>query len=73
MSTTVFFQVMSGLGVSAENAAQIRPELRRQSQDYAKLISGKAVGLPRHNHFTILEELASPHGALTGLVRKLAQ
>ena len=32
---------------------------------------GKAVALPRRNHFTVLEELASPHGALTALVRKL--
>src|SRR5688572_12418198 len=45
------------------------PELRRQSEDYAKLLRGKAVALPRRNHFTILEELASPHGMLTALVR----
>jgi len=31
----------------------------------------EAVPLPGHNHFTILEELASPHGALTALVRTL--
>jgi acetyl esterase/lipase len=48
------------------------PELRRQSEDYAKLLRGKAVALPRRNHFTILEELASPHGMLTALVRKMA-
>ncbi len=47
------------------------PELRRQSQEYAKLLNSEAIGLPRHNHFTVLEELASPHGALTALVRKL--
>jgi arylformamidase len=47
------------------------PELCRQSEDYAKLLRGKAVALPRRNHFTILEELASPHGMLTALVRKM--
>ena len=47
------------------------PELRRQSEDYAKLLRGKAVALPRRNHFTVLEELASPHGMLTALVRKM--
>jgi len=49
------------------------PELCRQSEEYAQRLGSKAVGLPRHNHFTILEDLASPHGALTALVRKLAQ
>jgi hypothetical protein len=48
------------------------PELRRQSEDYAKSMKQQAVALPRCNHFTILEELASPHGALTALARKLA-
>ncbi len=47
------------------------PELQRQSEDYAKRLGGTATALPRHNHFTLLEELASPHGALTALVRKL--
>jgi arylformamidase len=47
------------------------PELRRQSEDYATLLRGKALALPRRNHFTILEELASPHGMLTALVRKM--
>jgi arylformamidase len=48
------------------------PELRRQSEDYAKLLKNEAVSVPRRNHFTLLEELASPHGALTALVRRLA-
>jgi arylformamidase len=48
------------------------PELRHQSEDYAKLLKSKAVSVPRRNHFTLLEELASPHGALTALVRRLA-
>ena len=47
------------------------PELCRQSEDYAKLIGTNAVAVPNRNHFTVLEELASPHGALTALARKL--
>ena len=47
------------------------PELCRQSEDYAKLLGRKAAPVPRRNHFTVLEELASPHGALTALVRML--
>ena len=47
------------------------PELCRQSEDYAKLLNTKAIGIPRRNHFTVLEELASPHGALTALARRL--
>jgi len=47
------------------------PELCRQSEDYAKLLGRKAAPVPRRNHFTVLEELASPHGALTALVRRL--
>jgi acetyl esterase/lipase len=50
------------------------PELRRQSEDYAKVVkSSKLVRVPGRNHFTLLEELASPHGALTALVRTLAE
>jgi arylformamidase len=47
------------------------PELCRQSEDYARLLKTGATAVPRTNHFTVLEELASPHGALTALVRKL--
>jgi acetyl esterase/lipase len=47
------------------------PELCRQSEEYAKLLNVKAKSVPRRNHFTVLEELASPHGALTALVRTL--
>ena len=47
------------------------PMLRKQSADYAQLLGRKAMALAGHNHFTILEELASPHGALTALVRML--
>lgn len=42
------------------------PELCRQSEEYAKAVKqAKLLALPGHNHFTILEELASPDGALT--------
>ena len=52
------------------------PELKRQSEIFADARSraglpGRSVQLPGHNHFTILEELASPDGALTALVREL--
>jgi arylformamidase len=49
------------------------PELCRQSEEYARLLKHEATAVPRKNHFTVLEELASPHGALTALVRRLAQ
>lgn len=47
------------------------PNLRDQSENYARRLGREAMALPRHNHFTILEELASPQGALTGVVRTL--
>lgn len=48
------------------------PELRRQSEAYAKKVKqAKLLRLPGHDHFTILEELASPDGALTAAVRGL--
>jgi arylformamidase len=47
------------------------PELCRQSEDYANLLGTKAIAVPGRNHFTVLEELASPHGVLTALARKL--
>jgi arylformamidase len=47
------------------------PEMCRQSEDYANLLGTKAVAMPGRNHFTVLEELASPHGALTALAREL--
>lgn len=50
------------------------PELKRQSQDYivaAKIreLPANLTVLPGHHHFSILDELAAPEGALT---RKLA-
>ena len=48
------------------------PELRRQSQAYAKKVGhAKLLPLAGHDHFTILEELASPEGALTRELREL--
>ena len=52
------------------------PELQRQSQAYATAradagLPGRLVTLAGHNHFTILEELAHPDGALTRLVREV--
>jgi arylformamidase len=42
------------------------PELRRQSEAYAtKVAQAQLLGLPNHDHFTILEELAAPQGRLT--------
>jgi arylformamidase len=41
------------------------PEMQRQSEDYGKKTNARILGLPRHDHFTILDELASAEGALT--------
>jgi len=50
------------------------PELQRQSEDYARVLKhAKLLALPGHDHFTILEELASPDGKLTAAVRALLQ
>jgi arylformamidase len=48
-------------------------ELQRQSQDYAKVCKGATL-LPMEgdDHFSLLEKLASPEGALTSQVRALA-
>jgi arylformamidase len=51
------------------------PELRRQSEDYAVAragLPGRILPLAGKDHFTILEELADPDGALTAEVRALA-
>jgi len=48
------------------------PELCRQSEQYAKKVpQAKLLALPNHDHFTILEELASPDGVLTREVLEL--
>jgi arylformamidase len=46
------------------------PELKRQSEDYTKVARGRGLPvtlmtLPGHHHFSILDELARPDGALT--------
>ncbi|HKQ30364.1 MAG TPA: alpha/beta hydrolase [Burkholderiales bacterium] len=51
-------------------------ELQRQSEDLANAWSraglpGRRLSLAGHNHFTILEELASPTGVLTRALRQL--
>jgi arylformamidase len=56
----------------AYGAAEL-PELQRQSRDYAAARAGAGLRggqhcLAGHDHFTILEELARPDGALTRLV-----
>jgi len=55
--------------VVAHGGAEL-PELQRQSREYAAAraaagLPGRLLGLAGHNHFTILEELASPDGRLT--------
>jgi arylformamidase len=46
------------------------PELQRQSKEYAAVRKRAELRpLDGHDHFSILEELASPQGALTGMVR----
>ena len=47
------------------------PEMRRQSEDYARHLGRRAHSLAGHNHFTILDELSSPTGALTKLLLAL--
>ncbi len=54
------------------------PELRRQSRDYADAAAKAGLAVPHrvlagHNHFTILEELESPGGILTGELAALAE
>ena len=52
------------------------PELQRQSREYADAranagLPGKLAPLAGHNHFSILEELASPEGAMTRILLEL--
>jgi len=53
------------------------PELRRQSEEYYQALRGRGIHatltqLPGQNHFSIMEELAQPDGALTRLLLELA-
>ena len=47
------------------------PELQRQSREFAAKLGHRLLPLEGHDHFTILEELASPKGALTAALRTL--
>ena len=52
------------------------PELKRQSEDYAKAARGRGLPvslttLPSHHHFSILDELTRPDGALTHALMNL--
>jgi arylformamidase len=52
------------------------PELQRQSRDYAAALAHAGIGaallpIAGHNHFTILEELARPDGALVRAVQAI--
>jgi acetyl esterase/lipase len=51
------------------------PELQRQSEQFGdarRNLAGKVLPLPEHNHFTILNELAAPDGAITRQVCAIA-
>jgi acetyl esterase/lipase len=53
------------------------PELVRQSEEYAATwqkrgLRGKYLPVPRHDHFSILEELAQPNGAILAALEELA-
>jgi arylformamidase len=52
------------------------PELRRQSETYSRAASARGLPvsltvLPGHHHFSILDELSHPNGALTRALRDL--
>jgi acetyl esterase/lipase len=54
------------------------PELERQSEEYAAEwqrggLNGTYLPIPEHDHFSILEELASPKGAILDALRELAR
>jgi len=53
------------------------PELVRQSEEYATAwqkrgLRGKYLPVPRHDHFSILEELAQPTGAILATLKEMA-
>jgi arylformamidase len=52
------------------------PELKRQSEDYAKAAKARVLPvdltvLPGHHHFSILDELAKPEGAIVRALRDM--
>jgi arylformamidase len=53
------------------------PELVRQSEDFAAAwqrggLRGRYLPVARHDHFSILEELARPDGAILAALKELA-
>jgi acetyl esterase/lipase len=53
------------------------PELVRQSEEYAAArqrhgLPGGYLPVPKHDHFSILEELAQPHGAILAALKEMA-
>jgi acetyl esterase/lipase len=57
--------------VVAAGAAEL-PELVRQSTDYAAALRVRPLLLANHDHFSILEELANPEGALCRALAEMA-
>jgi arylformamidase len=75
MSPVAHIPTQAGPLVVAYGAAEL-PELRRQSIDYetawrAAGLTGRLMPLDGHDHFSILDELASPDGVLTRALRDL--
>ena len=56
----------------AVGAAEL-PELVRQSDEYAQALGVQALALARHDHFSVLEELARPEGALCSALTELSR
>jgi arylformamidase len=53
------------------------PELIRQSEEYAAAwtntgLRGRYLPVPKHDHFSILEELAQPHGVILAALKDIA-
>ena len=53
------------------------PELMRQSQEYAvawqgRGLRGRYLPVPKHDHFSMLEELAQPNGTILEALREMA-
>src|SRR4051812_30292475 len=74
-STIKHLPPKAGRIVVAVGAKEL-PELVRQSEDYAKAwtaagLKGSYLPLPGHDHFSILEELASKDGKLTRVLLEL--
>ncbi len=66
-------QPRPGVCLTAMVGAQERPEFIRQTDLLANIWTGlgadcQAIHLPGHNHFSMLEELADPDGAITQAV-----